>query len=198
MRYDEQNPERYVCYYFHASPGIGKTYLFNQVCLKNKDDIPNIYARTNFQDKVQFIGITFNSKTMYNELAEKDLSCSDIFWSRVIYAEFIDHSVSWNDFLEVYIIMKKDRAILSDVFFQMLINKYKSKEIFVFLIDEITKITIKQQMDSVRSYICQLQDQNEPIKALSIFSTLNPDIIHEKITHESLRSVKAITQLNLF
>ncbi len=194
-RYVISKPLRYDCNYFHASPGIGKTYLFNQLSLKNKDDVPNIYA--NFQNKVQFVGITFNSDTTYTD-TENELSFQHLFWSRVIYTEFIDHSIAWDSFFDAYIKMIKNDAISSDVCLQMLINKYKTKEMFVFLIDEITKISDKKRRDDVTSYICRLQDHNEPIKKLAIFSTLDPDIIQGKFTDESERAVKAITQLNLF
>ncbi len=195
-RYNLNEPTRYTCNYFHASPGIGKTYLFNQLSFKYPDDIPNIYK--DIQDEVQFVGITFNSNTSYKELFESKLSYLDVFWSRVIYAEFIDQSVTWGNFLEEYINMIKNDAISIDVFLQMLINKYKTKKMFVFLIDEITKITDSKLRDELRSYICELQDRNDKIKALAFFSTLDPTIISYQVAKTSERPVIAITQLSLF
>ncbi len=186
---------RIPCYYFHASPGIGKTFLLKEISKKNIKDIPSFPDCPNIANKVEFIAISFNSITPYNETYESNSNHSDLVWSRIIFSQFIDKETSWNRFIVIYNIMKDQMVLNEDVLYKMLIKKYKTREMFVFLVDELTKILVDSLRNSVRSYLCEMQDRNTPIKALAIFSTLDPNSINDKYKSVgSLRPVHPILQ----
>ncbi len=186
---------RFPTYFVHASPGMGKTFLLHELISMKKCDIPYYPKRKEFYDKVQFIGITFNSKTKYDHNIEKTLSIRDLFWSRVFYSEFVDQTaISWSEFLIKFVIMSNDDI----VFLKLLINKYKSKELFVFLIDDLTEITHKPSINHLVSSMQYFQNYHQtPIKISTIFATSDSDIMYPKDTINGSYN-RELTKLSLF
>jgi len=184
--------------FFHASPGVGKTFLLSQLFRLSEYDI-------------HFFVCDFNRNSCKDAVPHKKHFLSDpelFILFRLYYIEFVDQTkLTWIGFLNTT--LEKLSTATKKEDFKSYIRRHLEERvkssgcnISVILVDEILKTQQMSDLEGIefsnlcRSYLCQMADANKDICNLVIFSSLEvPFMLNERTS--SGRPMRAVCTLPL-
>lgn len=185
--------------FFHASPGVGKTFLLSQ-----------LYSLEN--TRIHFFVADFNRNcckdaASHNKEFLKDHELFVLF--RLYYVECVDQSrLTWIGFMNKSL-ENLNTSDKKESFKENIRKRLRSRveqsgcTISVILVDEIQKTqAMCRGLDGIefsnncRSYLCQMADTNKDICNLVIFSSLDVAFMKEEVT-ASGRPMRSVCTLPL-
>lgn len=188
-------------FYFHGSPGLGKTYLLRELFCKRDGDFASNHAQV-VKDLKMFV-LDFNRNACLEAVAYKDdfRGLWNLFaLSRLYYVNFAVQSVvQWVHFLRDAVVPLIRAGFTSSLETLMIeqVKKVRGDSRCVILVDEIMKVREFgiDFADRVRSIVCCWMD--EKLCNTVLFSSLDVKfVIDERST--SHRPVITATTLPLF
>ena len=188
-------------FYFHGSPGLGKTYLLRELFCKRDGDFASNHAQV--VKDLKFFVLDFNRNACLEAVAYKDdfRGLWNLFaLSRLYYVNFAVQSVvQWVHFLRDAVVPLIRAGFTSSLETLMIeqVKKVRGDSRCVILVDEIMKVREFgiDFADRVRSIVCCWMD--EKLCNTVLFSSLDVKfVIDERST--SHRPVITATTLPLF
>lgn len=191
-------------YYFHGSPGMGKTYIFRHLVDHNKEP------------DVVFLAIDFNRNSMREIIllpSIKFTPSSLVPLLRLFYVNFIDENkFLWESFIkniDEYLNPNENKHLANDLILgivEFIREKCLNKKV-ILLVDELTKADVLDCekdgkiisfTDLYRSSICRFADPGSiKICDMVFFSTLDAGLIGREQS-ESSRPIIPIIKLPMF
>jgi hypothetical protein len=171
--------------FFHASPGVGKTFLLSQLYSMNARDI-------------HFFVADFNRNSCDDAAPHSNVFLHDpelFILLRLYYVECVDQSKhTWIGFLNkilTYMSTIDSKEVFKDVIRKMLQERVVQSgcRLSVILVDEILKTQIMcrgsvgvEFSNRCRSYLCRMADTYTDICNLVVFSSLDVSFMMDEIT----------------
>ena len=201
-----------TCYYIHGSPGMGKSYILQQLLKKNANDTKDVPEE--LVANTMFVALDLNNDIVNRiegrsrDLAKWDPSLIPLL--RVFHNEFLK-DYSWPVLIGNVISLSKSSPGAFGANSELMINTIRGlltvkcallgHKYIVPLVDELgkTRKLAAKWPGKFRSAICSWSDKGSSLYfvPLSLFSTLDRKLMLSERT-ESRRPVKAATTLPLF
>jgi hypothetical protein len=195
---DEHLMSKCPSYYFHASPGMGKTFLFRY--LASKESVPKEFRSC--ASETVFFAVDFNRSSCANIVEKAPFlqrtTRTFLPLMRLFYVHFVDqHKLKWEDFLGDIVERVGNRefadryvvgAILS-----IIRRKYAGRK-RVLLVDELSKAGClwRSAPDEFRSALCSLCDGSDPAFKCVIFSSLSRELMTSEYTSSNRPMVPVV------